>query len=200
MKKEGNSLKSDMKIVAFQGSYRKSGITSTLLQNACSKLIAAGNEVEYINLHEKNIEYCKGCRKCLETKKCIYKADDMPEITEKIKAADILILAAPVYWANVPAVVKNLFDRLLGAAMEETDKFPKPRLLGKRYIFITACKTPMPFAKWCGQTTGIIRAVKEFFKTSGVKKAGIVICANSVNNEKLFEKKQKEIDRLLEKL
>ena len=193
-------MKSNMKIVAFQGSYRENGITSTLLQNACSKLTAARNEVEYINLHEKNIVYCKGCRKCLEKKECIYKADDMPEITKKIKAADIIILAAPVYWANVPAVVKNLFDRLLGAAMEDTGKFPKPRLLGKRYIFITACNTPMPFAKWCGQTTGIIRAVKEFFKTAGVKCVGTVICANGVNDEKLFEKKQKELDRLLEKL
>lgn len=124
----------------------------------------------------------------------------MPEITEKVKAADILILAAPVYWANVPAVVKNFFDRLLGAAMEETGRFPKPRLLGKQYIFITACNTPMPFAKWCGQTTGIIRVVKEFFKTAGVKNVGTVICANSVNDKKLFDKKQKEIDRLLEKL
>ena len=51
--KKKENMKSNMKIVAFQGSYRESGITSTLLKNACSKLTAARNEVEYINLHEK---------------------------------------------------------------------------------------------------------------------------------------------------
>lgn len=60
MREEKKSMKSNMKIVAIQGSYRKNGITSTLLQYACNKLAAAGNEVEYINLHEKTLSIVKG--------------------------------------------------------------------------------------------------------------------------------------------
>lgn len=63
--------------------------------------------------------------------------------------------------------------------MLETDYFPKPRLKGKRYILLTACNTRMPFAKLCGQSSGISRVVKEYFKTSGVKKIGTVICSNT---------------------
>lgn len=192
--------KSGLKIVALQGSFRNNGITTSLLKYAVERLIAAGNEVEYINLLEKRIDYCKGCRKCLETRECIFKSDDIPEIIAKIKEADVIILAAPVYWANVPGVVKNLFDRLLGAAMEETNKFPKPRLEGKRYILITACHTPLFFAKLCGQTTGFLRAAKEFFKTAGVKNIGIVICTNTGANKNLLERKKKEIDKVLEKI
>ena len=61
-------------------------------------------DVTYINLFEKNIDFCKGCRKCLETTECVFKNDDMPEIRRQIKEADIIFLAAPVYWANVPAI------------------------------------------------------------------------------------------------
>lgn len=63
-----------------------------------------------------------------------------------LRECDTVILAAPVYWANVPAPVKNMFDRLLGVAMEETATFPKPRLSGKKYMLLTACNTPSPFS------------------------------------------------------
>ena len=48
----------------------------------------------------------------METAECVYNNDDMPEITRLIKDADVIILAAPVYWGNVPAIVKNLMDRM----------------------------------------------------------------------------------------
>lgn len=188
------------KAVALQGSFRNTGFTTILLKYTSEKLVSAGYEVEYINLYEKNIGYCKGCRKCLETRECIFRSDDMPEITSKMKEADLIILAAPVYWANVPAAVKNLFDRLLGAAMEETDKFPKPRLQGKRYLFITACHTPFFFAQVCGQTGGAIRATREFFKTAGVKKAGTVVLTNTGANKNSLDKQKKKIDKIIERL
>ena len=188
------------KAVALQGSFRNAGYTTTLLKYVSEKLASEGYEVEYINLYEKKIDYCRGCRKCLETCECIYRSDDMPEITGKVKEADLIILAAPVYWANVPAAVKNLFDRLLGAAMEETDRFPKPRLNGKKYLFITACHTPFLFAQVCGQTGGAIRATKEFFKTAGVKKAGRVILTNAGANKNSLDKQKKKIDKIIGRL
>ena len=85
----------------------------------------------------------------------------------------MVVLAAPVYWANIPAVVKNIFDRLLGVAMEETKTFPKARLSkNQKYFLLTSCNTPAPFSYLCGQSTGTIRSMKEFFKTSGMKYAG----------------------------
>ncbi|MDE7423438.1 MAG: flavodoxin family protein [Lachnospiraceae bacterium] len=66
-----------------------------------------GWQMDYIHLYEKNISYCKGCRACMKTKICVEK-DDIQEIAGLLKECDVVILAAPVYWANVPAVVKNL--------------------------------------------------------------------------------------------
>ena len=81
--------------------------------------------------------------------------------------------------------------------MEETASFPKPRLIGKRYILFTACNTPMPFAKLCGQTTGLEKAVREYFKTSGVKHMGTVICANTSKNKTVTEKAKGKIGKLV---
>lgn len=188
------------KILAIQGSYRKNGITTSMLSYAIKCAKEKGHEVAEVNLHEKRIEYCKGCRKCFDTAECVFKNDDLGEVTKQIKEADVILLAAPTYWANVPGVVKNLFDRLSGTAMEETKTFPKPRFAGKRYIFFTSCNTPMPFAVWFGQITGIKRAVREFFKTAGVKCIGTVVCADAGVNNEVSKKQFKKIKTLIEKI
>lgn len=38
-----------------------------LLKYAAKQAEKLGHGLTYINLFEKNIEYCRGCRKCLET-------------------------------------------------------------------------------------------------------------------------------------
>lgn len=166
------------KLLAILGSPHTAGITAAMLNRAVDAAEKAGCEVTKINLYEKQIEYCQGCRTCLQIGDCFLQ-DDMPDIIQQLKECHIVILAAPVYWANVPAPVKNLFDRLLGTAMEETNTFPKPRLSKKKYMLLTACKTPAPFSWICGQSRGAIRNMDEFFKTAGMKCIGKIVCANT---------------------
>ena len=187
------------RILAILGSPHKEGRTGKMLNYAVQIAEKQGYVIDYINLYDKEIAYCNGCRTCLKTQMCVRK-DDVQEIAELLKICDMVILAAPTYWANMPAIVKNLFDRLSGASMMETKTFPKPRLAGKRYIFLTACNTPMPFARLCGQLPGIIRAVREYFKTSGIRCIGTVVCANTGARKKVAEDKFKKIDKILEKI
>ena len=105
-------------ILAILGSPHKNGITATMLNHAVHQAEEKGYIVETINLYEKNIAFCIGCRTCIHTKNCIQK-DDIQEIVRLINECEIVFLAAPVYWANVPAPVKNLFDRLLGQLSEK---------------------------------------------------------------------------------
>lgn len=183
------------KTLAILGSPHKKGITAKMLDIAVDASKAKGNEVIFVNLYDKNIQFCRGCRKCMQTQECVMKNDDITEIAKHIKESDTVILSAPVYWANVPAVVKNLFERLLGTAMEETTTFPKPHLSGRKYILLTACNTPMPFAKLCGQSTGAVRAMKEFFKTSGMKCKGVIVCGNTGRKTDLPDKVKHKIER-----
>lgn len=177
--------------LAILGSPRKDGIIASMLNRAVEAAEMAGYTVKKVDLYEKKLLYCTGCRACLQTKACVQR-DDIQEIAALLEDCQTVILAAPVYWANVPAPVKNLFDRLLGTAMEETGTFPRPRLAGRNYMLLTACNTPSPFAWLCGQSRGAFRNMDEFFKTAGMKCIGRFACTNTAKRRHLpkrFEKK-----------
>lgn len=187
---------SEKNAFAILGSPHTNGTTATMLDFAIRKAEQAGYAVTKINLYEKQLSFCTGCRTCMDTHICVQK-DDIQEIVALLQKCKLVILAAPVYWANVPAPVKNLFDRLLGTAMEETDTFPKPRLKGKKYMILTSCNTPAPFSWIFGQSRGAIRNMDEFFKTAGMKSIGKVVCANAKDKKELPKQTMKKIEKCL---
>lgn len=183
-------------LLAILGSPHANGMTATMLNYAIRKAEEMGYNVIKINLYEKNLSYCTGCRACMNTHTCIQK-DDIQEIVMCLQKCQTVLLAAPVYWANVPAPVKNLFDRLLGTAMEETSAFPKPRLKDKKYMLLTSCNTPSPFSWIFGQSRGAIRSMDEFFKTAGMKPIGKIVCAGTVSKKELPKQTIKKIERCM---
>ena len=189
-------IMNEKNVLAILGSPHTNGTTAAMLNLAVHKAEQAGYAVTKINLYEKELSFCTGCRICMDTHICVQK-DDIQEIALLLHKSQLVILAAPVYWANVPAPVKNLFDRLLGTAMEETDTFPKPRLRGKQYMILTSCNTPAPFSWIFGQSRGAIRSMDEFFKIAGMKRLGKVVCANAKNKKGLPKRITKKIERCL---
>ncbi len=181
---------------AILGSFHTNGTSAAMLDLAIRKAEQAGYTVTKINLYEKELSFCMGCRACMNTQICIQK-DDIQEIAVLLEKSQLVILAAPVYWSNVPAPVKNLFDRLLGTAIEAANTFFKPRLRGKQYIILTSCNTPAPFSWILGQSRGAIRSIDKFFKTAGMKPIGKVVCANAKNKKELPRQTIKKIERCL---
>ncbi|MCR4590362.1 MAG: flavodoxin family protein [Lachnospiraceae bacterium] len=167
-------------VLAILGGPHKNGMTASMLDISVKAAENAGYSVKRADLYDMNIDFCKGCNVCNTTGTCIVE-DDIQDIAESLKKCDIIILAAPVYWANVPAAVKNLFDRLTGTAMEKTSGFPKARLAGKKYIILTSCDTPAPFSWIFGQSRGAIRAMDEFFKTAGMTPLQKVVVSGRPN-------------------
>ena len=182
--------------LAILGSPHRNGKTSSMMDIAIRRAEEKGYMVTKINLYEKNLSFCIGCRNCIDTKVCTQK-DDIQEIASLLRECQIVFLAAPVYWANIPAPVKNLFDRLLGTAMEETSTFPKPRLKGKKYMVLTSCNTPFPFSWIFGQSRGAIRNMDEFFKTAGMKPIGKVVYAGASSKKELPKHIVRKIERCL---
>lgn len=165
-------------VLAILGSPRPNGLVATMLKHAVQQAEQAGHSVSQINLYEQNLNYCTGCQACYQTQICVQQ-DDIQNIVKMLRAADIVILAAPVYWGNVPAPVKNLFDRLLGTAMLPTATFPQPRLAGRQYLLLTACHTPAPWHWLFNQSRGAFHCMEEFFKTAGMRPLGKVVCPNT---------------------
>ncbi len=104
-----------MKVVAFIGSARKDGNTKALVRHVFAPLEAAGVECELLELAGKRVHGCTACMKCAETKdgNCAGVRDFVSEecIPRALKA-DGIIIASPVYFADVTSETKALIDRL----------------------------------------------------------------------------------------
>jgi len=172
------------KVLGILGSPKPKGKVATILEKVLNECKKNGNEVKEINLYDMKLEFCKGCMVCRSKGSCIIK-DDLDDIAKEIISSDVIILAAPTYWANVPAIVKNLFDRMSGYAIKlDKGKSPTPLLLNnKEYVLITACSTPFPINIIARQSNGALRAMNEFFKYSGMSKIGTIVLPNTQGNE-----------------
>jgi multimeric flavodoxin WrbA len=102
-----------MKVVAFNGSPRKDGNTTILINHAFRELEKEGIETELVQLAGKEIHGCIACYKCFENKDrlCAIKNDIANECIEKMINTDGIILGSPVYFADLTAEMKALIDR-----------------------------------------------------------------------------------------
>ena len=99
-----------MNFLGLQGSPRK-GNTRFLLSefmNAAEKLGAA---VATVDVREKNILPCTECRVCETCGFCPIDDDMTAEVYTLLREADIVVMAAPVFFYSVPAQLKALIDR-----------------------------------------------------------------------------------------
>ena len=102
-----------MNVLGISGTPRIHGNSEILLDAALEPFAAANWEITKILLSQKTIHPCTGCETCVENKAC-HIADDMNEIYTAYAKCDAIIISAPVYWRNVPAQLKAVFDRTYG--------------------------------------------------------------------------------------
>lgn len=110
------------KVLILSSSPRRGGNSDTLCDEFMRGAIESGNEAEKVFLRDKTIHYCTGCSTCsLHEKPCPQK-DDAAEIIEKMVAADVIVMATPVYFYTMSAQMKTLIDRCCGLYTEMKNK------------------------------------------------------------------------------
>jgi multimeric flavodoxin WrbA len=102
-----------MKVVAFNGSARKDGNTAILVRQVFAELEKEGIETELVQLAGQTIRGCTACGKCRENKnqRCVITGDIVNDCIAKMVEADGIILASPVYFADITSEMKALIDR-----------------------------------------------------------------------------------------
>lgn len=100
------------RIVVLVGSMRKGGNTD-LLAHAFAEGAGKKNTVEIVSVADYKVNPCIGCNSCFtrEGNQCFQK-DDMLKIYEKLKIADTVVIASPVYFYGISAQLKAIIDRL----------------------------------------------------------------------------------------
>lgn len=99
-----------MFVLGIQGSPRRKGNTSILLSSFLAEAERLGSEVYNLEVSGKKINPCTGCGKCESKGLCVID-DDMIEVYHLLRRADIIVMAAPIFFYSVPAQLKALIDR-----------------------------------------------------------------------------------------
>jgi len=103
---------SDRKVVIVLGSPRKNGNSATLARRAAEGARETGADVEMFYLHDMHIKPCTACDFCIaDTMRDCNINDDMESLYPKLREADALIIASPIYWFMVSAQTKLFIDR-----------------------------------------------------------------------------------------
>lgn len=99
------------KILILDGSTRKQGNTSILLQHFIDGAKNNTEQIVQVQAKDVDIKYCNGCLRCNLIKRCSIRDDDWTDLSEKINEADVLVFASPIYFHYVSAPLKNIIDR-----------------------------------------------------------------------------------------
>jgi len=99
-----------MKVIGIVGSPRKNGNTEILTAHTLKAISEEGLDTELIQLAGLKIGPCNACMACQKEEKCSIQ-DDLFPIYIKMKEADGIILASPVYFGSATALIKALMER-----------------------------------------------------------------------------------------
>lgn len=153
------------KILIIQGSPRRNGNTDLLASELRRGAEEAGNTVKKFAVRDLDIHGCHGCGACQKNGgKCVQK-DGMQELYPEILAADVIVLASPVYFYSWTSQMKTFLDRTYAIM---------PLMKNKTFILLSACVATKP--EWVSHMKTGFKNYVGSFRAGGVK-AGPAIFA-----------------------
>lgn len=157
-------------ILIINGSPRKNGNISKMLEAIKKEAEKQGANVSAIHVHDLQIKPCNGCMNCRKNLTCVLPEDGTQATLQLINKCDVLVVGSPCYWGNLPGELKILFDRIVYGMMGESPKgIPQPLHKGKKAIIVSTCTTPYPFNILFNQTRGTVKALKEILNGADSK-------------------------------
>ncbi len=98
-----------MNVLIINCSPVRDGATAQIVRLAEERL-SAEHRTRCICIDDYEFSFCKGCRACHKTARCVQK-DDFSKIMEEFEQAHIILSVSPSYWADVPGQFKAFIDR-----------------------------------------------------------------------------------------
>lgn len=163
-----------MNLLAIVGSARKGKATDTLVDKATERARSKDPDcsVKKIHLMDYNIEYCKNCLVCRDTKtddpyaKCVIR-DDMDIISEDLVNADALIMATPVHMGYATAVMTAFLARIVWTFSRPEGRIlnlsglptiPRSKKKRKAIVIVPSGIIPPLYRRFCDWATSMIKA------------------------------------------
>lgn len=195
-----------VKIAAILGTYRKGGVIETAVDEVLAAAREAGAEVTKIHLLDKHIEFCINCRACTqqpgeERGRCSIE-DDMSGILDEIRQSDAIVLASPMNFWTVTAVMKRFIERLVCFAHwpwgAHGPKVRNPQRT-KRAVVIASSAAPALIARLFTRMVGLLKQVARLLGAKHVDVLFIGLAAGQQRQD-IGERARKKARRLGAKL
>ena len=108
--------------MVLSGSPRRGGNSDILCDQFILGADESSNQTEKIFLRDKDINYCLACDTCQTNGGICDQDDDMAEVLDKMIAADVIVMATPVYFYTMNAQMKTVIDRTYSRYTEIRNK------------------------------------------------------------------------------
>lgn len=104
-----------MKVLMLNGSPHARGNTALALSEMEKVFAENGIETEIVQVGSQAVRGCMACGYCHEHGKCVVN-DAVNQVAEKLRDADGLVVASPVYYGSANSTLTALLDRLFFSA------------------------------------------------------------------------------------
>jgi len=127
-----------VKAIGIVGSPRKDGNTEILTKHTLRAIEEEGLDTELIRLAGLDIRPCNACMACHNNEEQCPIDDDLFPLYTKMKEAEAIILASPVYFGSATALLKAFMERI-------------GYISGPRRVFAGKVGGPLVVARRAGQ-------------------------------------------------
>ena len=105
-----------MRLLVISGSRNPEGQTGRAAKAFLEGVAKAGGQSDIVSLPPMNIERCRQCEDdgwgiCRSEGRCVIE-DDFPSLVEKIRSAEVVVFATPVYFSDLSESLRAFLDRL----------------------------------------------------------------------------------------
>lgn len=134
-----------MNILAINGSPRKNGNTSIIIQKMLEGAASEGAKTTEVRLHDIHLKGCMGCFGCRTEHGVCKQKDDLSPFLEAMKTCDGLIVGSPIYMYHITGQIKMFVDRAYSLyTPKEEGGYGTAIPPGKTYALVISQGAPDP--------------------------------------------------------
>jgi len=164
------------RILIVLGHPLNDSLCAALAETHARAAVAAGHEVRWLRLGELTFDPLlhAGYRSPQPLE------PDLLAAQQDLLWAEHLVLAFPVWWGSVPALLKGFLDRVLlpGFAFryDGSKAFPEQLLKGRRAQLIVTLDTPPWYFRWIQRMPAINQMTRTTLGFCGIRTTDVLLC------------------------
>lgn len=172
------------------------GHCGAIVSGVISELTDRGCEYELIDLYAINYEPCLKDEEHYSSGSYAI-SEENKVFQQKITETKYLIFIYPVWWQNMPAILKGFVDRVFTSrfAFRYVHNLPFGLLKGRRAIVLTSAGGPRFYTRILTGDRAMKVLVKDVLRFCGIKAKGFGIGSARV----MTEKQKKKIEKIVKK-